>query len=149
MEFSHQELTLMTFALEGGAQPHAGHSRDSPSCEESCPVVESLEESLGVATLSPDKQLLRHLNNHVREGLIESGLFELMANQLEPNGHSVTPAVHEASFRDAQERLIGWRCEMKLSDSDRRLLLSAISHLPWSAWISMPRTLWRLRRKLK
>src|SRR5262249_11169514 len=75
--FSHHELSLMLFALEGG-QP--APVPDQSSCEEACPVVENLEELLCGGRIEPRQQLVRHLNNHLREGLIESGLFELLAS---------------------------------------------------------------------
>ncbi|HSB10725.1 MAG TPA: hypothetical protein VLM38_14655, partial [Blastocatellia bacterium] len=73
---SHNEISLLLFALQGGA---AAPVPDAESCEEACPVVESVEELLCGGTIDPQQQLVRHLNNHLREGLIESGMFELMA----------------------------------------------------------------------
>ncbi|HVF90672.1 MAG TPA: hypothetical protein VNH22_11440, partial [Blastocatellia bacterium] len=58
-EFSHQELCLLMFALEGGeASGQSGPGE--PSCEEACPVVENLEQALG-GRLPPEKHLARHL----------------------------------------------------------------------------------------
>src|ERR1700687_5810781 len=73
---SHYEISLLLFALQGGV---AGPVPDADSCEEACPVVESVEELLCGGTLDREHQLVRHLNNHLREALIECGMFELMA----------------------------------------------------------------------
>ena len=76
IELSHNEISLLVFAIEGG---NAAPIPDASSCEEACPVVESVEELLCGGTIDPKQQLVRHLNNHLREGLIECGMFELMA----------------------------------------------------------------------
>src|SRR5882724_12218449 len=73
---SHYEISLLLFALQGG---NAAPLPDADSCEEACPVVESVEELLCGGTLDPEQRLVRHLNNHLREALIECGMFELMA----------------------------------------------------------------------
>lgn len=144
VEFSHQELSLLLFVLEGGET--ALDSESPPSCEESCPIVENLEELFGAHTLSHEKQLARHLGNHLREALVECGMFELMgAGDV---GRAPSPE-EQARLREINERLAGWRCEIKLGEPDRKMLSEAMSRLPRSAWISMPRTLWRLKRKLK
>jgi hypothetical protein len=145
VELSHQELSLLLFALEGDA---AQATDRAPSCEEACPVVENLEELFGAHTLPHEKQLARHLANHLREALVESGMFELM-------GAGATDGVREASvegqakLREINERLRQWRCQIKLGEPDKRMLSEAMSRLPRSAWISMPRTIWRLKKKLK
>ena len=146
-EFSHQELSLLLFVLEGGARPGPEYS-ESPSCEEVCPVVEDLEEMLGEGALPPDKKLARHLSNHLREGLIECGMFELMATAGAGLARSLS-VEDQAKLHRANERLKVWRCEIKLDSADRQLLRDGISRLPRSAWFAMPRTLWRLRKKLK
>ena|SRR5215208_2342425 len=143
IEFSHQELSLLLFALEGDTATASA----SPSCEEACPIVENLDELFGNHTLPREKQLARHLGNHLREALVECGMFELMgAGQPAALEMSVED---QAKLRVINERLKEWRCEIKLAEPDRKALTDAMSRLPRSAWISMPRTLWRLRRKLK
>jgi hypothetical protein len=142
MEFSHQELSLMLFALEGGAA-RAQASSEPATCEESCPVVEDLDDLYGGGSLPHEKKLARHLNNHLREGLIECGVFELIASKGNRSGEQ------QVRLQEANERLKTWRCEIKLDAADFELLRSALGRLPRSAWLAMPRTLWRLRRKLK
>jgi hypothetical protein len=102
----------------------------------------------GTGALPHEKQLARHLGNHLREALVECGMFELMgaANGSAARELSVE---EQAKLREINERLKGWRCEIKLAEPDRKMLTDAMSRLPRAAWISMPRTLWRLRRKLK
>jgi hypothetical protein len=143
IELSHNEISLLLFALEGGK---AAAMPDASSCEEACPVIESVEELLCGGTLDPKQQLVRHLNNHLREGLIDSGMFELMAST---NGGSMQSVEDQESLLRANERLAGWTCEINLNDEERRRLYECVSRLPRSSWIAMPRTIWRLRRKLK
>src|ERR1043166_2171153 len=85
--FYHHEISLLLFALEGGK---ALVSPDVDSCEEACPVVESVEELLCGGTIDLKKQLVRHLNNHLREALIECGMFELMAGAHQDASQSVS-----------------------------------------------------------
>jgi hypothetical protein len=142
---SHDEISLLLFALQGGL---AAPMPDSESCEEACPVVESVEELLCGGTLDPRQQLVRHLNNHVREALIDCGLFELMAAAR--NGDDQTLSTEQRSELDqANQRLKRWSSEVRLNDDERGLLADALSRMPRSAWLMMPRTLWRLRKKLK
>jgi hypothetical protein len=150
VEFSHKELSLLVFALEGAnhssaSQSSANMSSDGPSCEESCPVVEDLEDLFGEGGLSHEKKLARHLNNHLREALVECGMFELLA--LGP----VAALTDEQLLRlqRANRQLGSWSCEIELVGDDRQLLREAITRLPGSAWATMPRTLWRLRKKLR
>ncbi len=147
VEFSHQELSLLLFLLEGGP-PAEATSAESPSCEEACPIVEDFEHLTGINALAPEKQLVRHLNNHLREGLIESGIFELMANA-QQNGQQASSSEEQARFEQANERLRDWSCEIKLDQPERQMLTRALSRLPRSAWITMPRALWRLKKKLR
>ena len=142
MEFSHKELSLMLFALEGSAA-RAQASSEAASCEESCPVVEDLDDLFGGGSLPHEKKLARHLNNHLREGLIECGVFELIASRDNLSGEQ------QVRLQEANERLKSWRCEIKLDAADIELLRTILGQLPRSAWLAMPRTLWRLRRKLK
>ncbi|HEX8088992.1 MAG TPA: hypothetical protein VF762_09080 [Blastocatellia bacterium] len=146
VEFSHRELSLLLFVLEDGETASASDS--PPSCEESCPIVEDLEELFGARALSREKQLARHLGNHLREALVECGVFELMGAGA-AGARRVLSEEEQAKLHEINGRLKQWRCEIKLIEPDRKLLGEAISQLPRSAWISMPRTLWRLRRKLK
>lgn len=122
---------------------------DETSCEEACPVVESVEELLCGGTLDPEQQLVRHLNNHIREGLIESGLFELMAAARNGNDQS-SLAEQQSQLNVANQRLKQWHSDVRLSNDERKLLADVLRRrVPRSAWLMMPRTLWRLRKKLR
>jgi len=143
--FSHDEISLLLFALQGG---NAAPLPDASSCEEACPVVESVEDLLCGGKLDPEQQLVRHLNNHLREALIECGMFELMAaGQI--GGTQAPSAEDQRKLQQVNERLAAWTCQIKLDDSERRLLRESLSRLPRSSWITMPKTMWRVRRKLK
>jgi hypothetical protein len=142
---SHNEISLLIFALQGGV---AAPVPDADSCEEACPVVESVEELLCGGTIDPQQQLVRHLNNHLREGLIESGMFELMA-AARPGQAQPASVDDPVKLQQVHARLAEWRCQIKLDEADRRLLHESLSRLPHSSWITMPRTMWRLRNKLK
>jgi hypothetical protein len=146
-EFSHQELTLLLFALDSGAARAAPPS-EPPSCEESCPVVEELDDLFGGGALPREKRLARHLNNHLREGLIECGMFELIGARGTGEPQQLS-SEEEAKLQRANGRLRVWQCEIKLDAADRGLLRESLASLPRSAWIAMPRTMWRLRKKLK
>ena len=142
---SHDEINLLLFALQGGS---AAAVPDPDSCEEACPVVETVEELLCGGKIDPEQQLIRHLNNHVREALIESGLFELMA--AESNGNGQLPGSEQQSKLNlANERLKQWRSDVRFSDDERKTLTDALNRMPRSAWLMMPRTLWRLKKKLR
>jgi hypothetical protein len=143
IQLSHNEISLLVFAMEGG---NAAPMPDAPSCEEVCPVVESVEELLCGGTIDPKQQLVRHLNNHLREGLIECGMFELMAA-----AHNGVPPSLEAQtqLQQANAQLASWTCQIKLDNEERQLLAEALSRLPRSSWITMTKTMWRLTRKLK
>jgi len=145
LALSHDELSLLLFALQGGA---AAALPAADSCEEACPVVESFEELLCGGELEPRQRLIRHLNNHVREALIDCGMFELMADSRDGNIQTVGDE-RQARFDIANQRLKRWSSEINLSASERQLLAVTLSHMPRSAWLVMPRTLWKLRRKLR
>lgn len=143
-EFSHQELTLLMFALEGVNAP-AERGPGEPSCEEACPVVENLEQALGGRGLPPEKNLARHINNHLREGMLECGMLDLLGK-----GAGDAPSEEDrAKMIEVGERLKNWTCSIRLEEAERLMLLDAFSRLPRSAWVSMPRAMWRLRKKLK
>lgn len=142
---SHDEISLLLFAFRGG---DSAPLPDASSCEEACPVVESIEELLCGGTLDPEQQLVRHLNNHLREALIECGMFELMA-ATQP-GAAQAPSVDDpVKLQQVNERLAGWSCQITFDNAERRLLHEAVSRLPRSSWITMPGMMWRLRKKLK
>jgi len=143
IELSHNEISLLVFAIEGG---NAAPIPDASSCEEACPVVESVEELLCGGAIDVKQQLVRHLNNHLREGLIECGMFELMAAQ---SSSTASSPEAETQLQRASEQLAAWTCQIKLDGEERRLLHDALSRLPRSSWITMPKTMWRLSRKLK
>ena len=141
---SHYEISLLLFALQGG---NAAPVPDAESCEEACPVVESVEELLCGGTINAEQQLVRHLNNHLREALIECGMFELMATaQL---GGRAASLEDPERLQQVNERLDAWTCQIKLDDTEQRLLYESVSRLARSSWITMPRTMWRLKKKLK
>ena len=145
MTLSHDEISLLLFALEGG---EAAPMPDAASCEEACPVVESVEELLCGGKLDPEQQLVRHLNNHLREALIESGMFELMA-ATQPGAAPALSVQDPMKHQQVNDRLSAWTCQIKLDDPERRLLYESLARLPRSSWITMPRIMWRLRKKLK
>jgi hypothetical protein len=142
---SHNDLSLLLFALQGG---DAAPVPDPESCEEACPVVESVEELLCGGLLDPQQQLVRHLNNHLREAMIECGMFELMA-AARPGAAQSVSVDDPAKLHQVNERLAAWTCQIKLDDTERRVLHESLSRLPRSSWVMMPRTIWRLRKKLK
>ena len=145
-ELSHQELSLLLFALEG---PHRRQGPESsPSCEEACPVTSHFEELFAAGSISPEKQLVRHLNNHLREALLECGMLELMGAVEHGPPLTLSPE-DQANLQRMNHRLSKWSCKVNIGSSERRMLYEAIARLPRSAWMSMPRTLWRLRKKLK
>lgn len=141
---SHYEISLLLFALNGG---NPAPLPDADSCEEACPVVESIDELLCGGTLNREQQLVRHLNNHLREALIECGMFELMATA-QCAGRA--PSLEDPrKIQQVNKRLAAWTCQIKLDETEQRLLSESFSRLPRSSWITMPRTMWRLRKKLK
>jgi len=142
---SHDEISLLLFALQGG---DSALLPDAASCEEACPVVESVEELLCGGQLDPQQQLVRHLNNHLREAMIECGMFELMATA-QPGLAQVLSVDDPMKLQKINERLSQWTCQIKLDDAERRLLYESLARLPRSSWVMMPRTMWRLRKKLK
>jgi hypothetical protein len=142
IELSHNEISLLVFAIEGG---NAAPIPDASSCEEACPVVESVEELLCGGKLDAKQQLVRHLNNHLRDALIECGMFELMATGVEES----VLVEDQARLQQVNKRLAVWNCQIKLGEEERRLLRDALSRLPLSSWITMPKTLWRLKKKLR
>ena len=141
---SHDEISLLLFALQGG---EAAPVPDAASCEEACPVVDSVEDLLCGGKLDPAQQLVRHLNNHLREALIECGMFELMATG-QPGAAQSLSVEDQTKLQQVNESLAEWSCHIKLEDPERRLLYESVSRLPRSTWLTMPRTMWRLRRKL-
>lgn len=143
---SHEELSLLLFTLEGTKAVESTPKIDS--CEEACPIIESIEETLCGHEISRETQLSRHLNNHLREALIECGMFELIAATAAGTQSAPTPE-EQARLQNANARLGAWNCQINLEEADCRVLLESLSKLPRSAWITMPRTLWRLRKKLK
>ncbi len=140
-KLSYKELNLLLFALTGGSEALDPAVVDS-SCETACPIIENIEQCLDGSVISGEQQLIRHLNNHLREGLIQCGMFEHLAS-----ARSVESAAH-ADPDPIDQRLARWSCEIDLDPSEKILLKRSLSGLPSSAWISMPVTLWRLRRKL-
>lgn len=147
LELTHKELSLLVFALEGESLA-AIDSTASPSCEEACPVADHFEEMFHGEAVPHEKRLVNHLNNHLREGLIECGAFEMIAAQ-QVNPARQLSAEDMQKMQEINERLKDWRCQVSLDEADRRALSESIGRLPRSAWVSMPRVLWRLKKKLK
>lgn len=145
VEFSHQELTLALFALEGGEPGRLAEEACSPD-DDACPVVERIAD-LFEHTLAPEKRLSRHLDKHLRQSWVECGLLDVLGPASGESGRTSTEEAAELS--ELNQRLREWRCEIQLEDAERLDLSRALSRLPRSAWITMPRTLWRLKRKLK
>ena len=146
IELNHQELNILLFALEGAPETAAMTPAAEPSCEESCPVVDHFDELFG--GLPPEKKLANHLNNHLREGMLECGFLEVMETVRKGNPHEVSRE-DQLKLQQVNERLQGWRCEINLDDDERQRLREAFARVPRSAWVTMPRTLWRLRKKLR
>lgn len=140
---SHNELSLLLFALQGGTSAAVP---DAESCEEACPVIESVEELLCGGQLDTQQQLVRHLNNHLREAMIECGMFDLMAVQ--PGGTQPRVVGDPMKLQQVNQRLAAWTCQIKLNDAERRLLRESLSRLSRSSWLMMPRIMWRLRKKM-
>jgi hypothetical protein len=141
---SHNEISLLLFAMQGG---DAAPVPDPASCEEACPVVESVEELLCGGQLDPRQQLVRHLNNHLREAMIDCGMFDLMA-AAQPGAAPQASIGDPTKLQQVNRRLAEWTCLIKLDDGERRVLSESLSRLPRSSWVMMPRTMWRLRKKL-
>jgi hypothetical protein len=142
---TYNEISLLLFALEGGTAAPVPYA---DSCEEACPIIESVEELLCGGTIDSHQQLVRHLNNHLREAMIECGMFELMATA-QPAGTQQLPMEETANLQVVNEKLAEWTCKLKLEEPERQLLSNSLARLPKSSWITMPRLLWRLRKKLK
>lgn len=147
LTLSHEELSLLLFTLEG-AKHSTRNEPELDSCEEACPIIENIEETLCGHEIPRETQLSRHLNNHLREALIECGMFELMAATGGSDGRALTTE-EQARLQTANARLNEWSCQINLDETDSRLLLESLSSIPRVAWLTMPRTLWRLRKKLK
>lgn len=135
----------MLFALEGAEARAATTMAAEPSCEDACPVVDHLEEMFGKP--SPEKRLISHLNNHLREGMLECGYLEVMNKITDPA--QALSADDQQRFEQLNERLKRWHCEIKFDEAEKELLNKAVARFPRAAWVSMPRTLWRLRKKLR
>ena len=145
-ELTHQELSLLVFALEGADLQEGSGS--SASCEEACPVVEHFDELFNGEAIPPAKRLVRHLNNHLREALLECGMLEVIGAVEQPGSRPLSPE-DQVNLQRMNARLSAWSCKVGIDPEERRLLYEALSRLPRSAWLSMPRTMWRLRKKLK
>jgi len=145
VEFSHQELTLVLFALQGG-QPARQADADCAPDDDACPVVERIGD-LFEHTLPREERLARHLDKHLRQSWVECGLLDVMDATVP--GDAPPSADKAAQVRELNLRLRQWTCEIQLEDAERLNLTRALSRLPRSAWVTMPRTLWRLKRKLK
>lgn len=143
MELSHKELSLLLFALCGGELAAAN---TFPLMEADCPVADKLAKL--IEDLPPEKQLAHHLGGHMRLGLIECGLLDL-ADIFELGSGKRLSADQAARLERFNERLRRWKCHIKLNQSEREMLSRALERMPRSCWLTMPITLWRLKRKLR
>ncbi|HKV41581.1 MAG TPA: hypothetical protein VJX67_20420 [Blastocatellia bacterium] len=145
VEFTHQELSLLLFALDGGELPRTVTDPCDPK-EAACPVVESLEEVFGARNLAPEKKLARHLGQHLRQGWVDCGLLHMIPAEetADPRENNQIPNVMSLN-----SKLKDWRCEVTLDSQEHDILSGAILRLPRTAWMSMPLMMWRLRRKLR
>ncbi len=144
---SHEELSLLLFTLEGENGATDAPLPSSESCEDACPIIESIEQTLCGHDIPLQTQLARHLNNHLRDSLLQSGVFEVIAERGAGNQTALSDEEQER-LRQANERLKSWTYEINFSSDEQRLLREGLAQLPRSAWLTMPRTLWRLRKKL-
>jgi hypothetical protein len=143
IQLNHQELSLLLFSLE---RDRVASVPDASSCEDACPVVDTLEELLCGGTIDTRQQLVRHLNNHIREGLIETGMFQLLAARESPHSQARAPLQEEVA--GAHDRLNAWTCSVRFTEDERIVLKQSLKRVPLSAWLSVPRTLWKLKKKL-
>jgi hypothetical protein len=145
-QLSHQEISLLLYALEGAESTPVASSAAEASCEEACPIVDHLDEMFG--GLTPEKKLINHLNNHLRDALFECGMHEVIGKIQDGNPQTVSPE-EWLKIQQVNQRLQTWSCEIKFDEAEKALLNKAFSRLPSAAWVSMPRTLWRLRKKIR
>src|SRR5258705_13843627 len=110
-DLTHQELSLLVFALEG-ADSQTG-SASPASCEEACPVAEHFEELFGGEAIPPEKQLVRHLNNHLREALLECGMIEVIGTVEQSHSQPLSPE-DQVNLQRMNARLSNWRCEVTI-----------------------------------
>jgi hypothetical protein len=137
IELNHQELNILLFALEGAPAAAAVTPGAEPSCEESCPVVDHFDELFG--GLTAEKKLANHLNNHLREGMLECGFLDVMETIRKGIAQEIS-GEDQLKLQQVNERLQGWRCEINLDDDERRRLRAAGAHGPRNAWGPLPRT---------
>ncbi len=142
-KLSHQELNILLFALEGAKPAPVAAPASEPACEEACPIVDHLDEMFGEMTT--ERKLINHLNNHLREGMFECGFLDVMdkinADELSNED--------QLKIQQVNERLKAWSCEINLNPDEKQLLNEVFSRLPGSAWFTMPKTLWQLKKKLR
>lgn len=143
MELSHQELNILLFALEGAKPATVATSASEHACEDACPIVDHLDEMFGEMTV--EKKLANHLNNHLREGMFECGFLEVMDKI---NAERLS-SEEQMKIQQVNERLKDWQCEINFNDEEKKLLNEVFARLPRSAWLTMPKTLWQLKKKLR
>jgi hypothetical protein len=142
-KLSHQELNILLFALEGAKPAPVAVSTSEHSCEDACPIVDHLDEMFGEMTL--ERKLINHLNNHLREGMFECGFLEVMDKM---NAEELS-SEDQMKIQQVNERLQTWQCEISFNVDEKKLLNAVFSRLPRSAWLTMPKTLWQLKKKLR
>jgi hypothetical protein len=142
-KLSHQELNILLFALEGAKPAPVAVSGSEHNCEDACPIVDHLDEMFGELTV--EKKLINHLNNHLREGMFECGFLEVMdkMNAVELSSED------QMKIQQVNERLKVWQCEISFNTDEKKILNDVFSHLPRTAWLTMPKTLWQLKKKLR
>jgi hypothetical protein len=143
MKLSHQELNILLFALEGAKPATVAVSTSEHACEDACPIVDHLDEMFGEITV--EKKLVNHLNNHLRDGMFECGFLEVVdkmsAEQLS--------SADQLKVQQVNERLKDWHCDINFNPDEKKLLNEVFLRLPRSAWLTMPKTLWQLKKKLR
>jgi hypothetical protein len=142
-KLSHQELNILLFALEGEKAAPVAVSGSEHSCEDACPIVDHLDEMFGEMTV--ERKLVNHLNNHLREGMFECGFLEVMDKMKAVELSSED----QMKIQQVNERLKDWHCEISFNTDEKKILNEVFARLPRTAWLTMPKTLWQLKKKLR
>ncbi|MBI3649743.1 MAG: hypothetical protein HY231_01705 [Acidobacteria bacterium] len=145
-QLTHQEISLLLYALEGTESATVAGSVAEASCEEACPMVDHLAAMFG--ELTPEQRLINHLSNHLRDGMFACGFLEV-AEKLQGAAAAIPSPEERLQMQQINRRLQTWSCEINFDAQESALLQRAFKRLPNAAWLSMPRTLWRLRKKLR
>ena len=146
--------TSVTDALPDDPNDSAQPGATSPAKR---PAPPKLPEPKGAKRLSSEydvwvdpkeKKVIIDGQVSLREGMLECGFLEV-ADRLRAGEQAALSAADQARLHEINERLQTWRCEIKVDADEQRRLREAFARLPRSAWVTMPRTLWRLRKNLR